>query len=123
MTLAANRVVTLAGRSYTLRLGVDGIVALERELGVPFHQFDERLASAGLGELRALLWANMLEHHKLTIADVTAIIEEAGIPAVIEALKVERVAPPRPTTATKKSKLSPRRGTGAASSSRGLKRG
>lgn len=122
MSLAASRTLTLAGRSYTLRLGVDGIVALERELGVPFHQFDERLAKAGLGELRALLWANLLEHHKLSLTEVTALIEEAGIPAVLEALKVEAPAAPRPTKATKAQPRAPSRGTGAASSSRGSKR-
>lgn len=122
MTLSSSRVVSLAGRSYTLKLGVDGIVALERELGVPFHQFNERLERSGMGELRAVLWANLLEHHKMTMEEVTALIEEAGLVEVTRALYVDRPQPPRPTTATKKSKPSPRRGTGAASSSRGLKR-
>ena len=123
MSMIASRTVILAGRSYTLRLGVDAIVQLERELGVPFHQFGERLSGSGLGEMRAVLWANLLEHHQLSMAEVTKLIEEAGVPAVMDALKVEDTPQaPRPTKATKRNRKSLSRGTGARSSSLGARR-
>jgi hypothetical protein len=118
MSLANDRIVSLADKQYTLRLDISAIIELEQLTGKPFHKlsFDENTT---LSDIRALLYVSLKKHHALSINDVTNIMDEAGIQNVLNALasQNEKDVTENPPTATKS--RSP--GTGKRSLSRGSK--
>jgi hypothetical protein len=77
------------GKTYTLRLTVNEIVALEKEWGVGVTQIAAKLSSGGtsLGDWVTLLQHGLRKHHPdLTIEEVGDIITAAGVPAVVAKL-------------------------------------
>lgn len=77
--------LTIAGRTYTLRMTTAAMVALEDLYSTPakevtFFEVLERVNKGSMKAIRAFLWAALQHHHKgtLTIDAVGDLIEEAG---------------------------------------------
>jgi hypothetical protein len=75
-----------AGKNaYTLVFNTNAICALENALDAGIGEIMPRMGR--LSVMRAMLWAGLLEHHKIaTPEEVGAIVDEAGAPAAIEAI-------------------------------------
>jgi len=77
-------------QTYTLLLSINALCELESETGVPVPQLAESLnkpENVRLTTVRAIVWAALQERHpKVTLKDAGAIIHEAGLPAVMDAI-------------------------------------
>jgi hypothetical protein len=78
-------VALVAGdQTYTLAYTINSVCELEEELGQSLAEI-----VAGMGRLkviRAVLWAGLLRHHKMSIDEAGDVMDAAGVPATVEAV-------------------------------------
>lgn len=68
------------GQTYTFMLGTNAQVMLEKKIGLPMTKFlkKERLEEMSTEEVRAIFWAGLFRHHKLTEEAVGDLIDDVG---------------------------------------------
>ncbi len=125
------RAIEINGRTYVIKLTTSAMAELEDACSTPdrlltFPQILERVMRGSVKYLRLYVWAALLDKHPdITVAEVGALIDEAGGVSGFEALlkAVNDAAEPdqedqRPQTAQV---TTPTRGTGARSTSARVK--
>lgn len=85
--------IAFAGRTYRLRIGMEGMLRLEERLSTPdrevsFFEFWQRLErQQRIHDIRLVIWAAMLaDHPEATVEETNALIDEIGGPLVALAL-------------------------------------
>jgi hypothetical protein len=106
------------GKRYILKFSAKALAELESALGLPILAMADKFTAgrAGIRELRALLWAGLVEGQPgLTLADAGRLIDEVGIREVIgETLAAFEAAFPLPTPPEAKETPPAASGTGAS---------
>jgi hypothetical protein len=79
-------------KNLTLRLGINAIAEIETLLDMGINEIAASLSDPEklrIGTLRAIAWGALREKHPaLSLTDVGEIIDEAGAPAVMEAVQL-----------------------------------
>lgn len=76
--------IEIDGKTYTLALTIDAMVALEDAFSTPtkpmtFQEVIDRSDAGSIKHLRGLLWAVLQAHHPaITIKDVSPLVQKAG---------------------------------------------
>ena len=86
-----NMPLVVGERTYTLRFGVNALIALQDELGQSLDQLVKRVQgdsmAVSLRDLRVMLWSGLVTHHAgITLAQAGEIIDDAGMEVVAKAL-------------------------------------
>ncbi|MGE5589200.1 MAG: GTA-gp10 family protein [Bacillota bacterium] len=71
------------GQTHILRFTTNALVELEQTLGVPVSKLPER---PGIREIRAMVWAGLLHRGPMTLEQVGAVIDEAGLQEAAQAV-------------------------------------
>lgn len=108
------------GKRYILKFSANALAELEAVLGLPILQMADKFTAqnAGIRELRALVWAGLIEHHpEMTLKGAGELIDEVGIREVIdETLSAFEAAFPLPEVPAQKEMEPASLGTGASTS-------
>lgn len=75
--------------AYTLSFSINAICELEEALDMPVAQIAERLrdeANIRMSTVRLVIWASLLDHHKVGLSDAGEIATAAGIGPCMEAV-------------------------------------
>lgn len=95
-----DRQITLAGKSFTIRMGVKAWLALQDLWGLDEDATRERVSKATLKDLPAIMWASMRTHHKdVTLEEVLDLLDDAGSDGIVNGVRkmmVDSQPPPQP---------------------------
>lgn len=79
--------LSVSEKVYTLAFSVNALCELEDHLGKPIARIADGLndaANVRLADVRAVLWAALIDHHEVDIKTAGLIATEAGLPLCME---------------------------------------
>lgn len=101
--------IDVGGKSYRLKLTVNGMCELEGATGKTLIEVVEAMPKGSMNLLRSILWASLLEDHPdMSLADAGKIAQEIGVTSLAETLGevIEAALPARDGDAAGKPKAS-----------------
>lgn len=93
-----DRPLTLAGQTFTIRVGVKAWLALQDKWDLDEEAARNRVKTGKLRDLPAIIWAVLRSHHpQVSEEDVLTLLDDAGVDGIVDGVqKLLRDSDPPP---------------------------